>query len=153
MHGERVCASRSHKGSNYGFTLVYVTGSTTVFNKATEDNIILDRMAQNLILSHMNSNLTLILEGSITSYDMWKALLNRFEGNDQMKRTKLMGLEQQLENFRMIEGESVDEMYTRMSHIRNGFTALVESLTNSRSVGKLIGQCQQSENLFALHLN
>ncbi|HEY5235919.1 MAG TPA: hypothetical protein VIJ14_07060, partial [Rhabdochlamydiaceae bacterium] len=34
--------------------------------------------------------------------------------------------------------ESVDDMHTRMNHIKNGFIALGESLTNSRVAGKLI---------------
>jgi hypothetical protein len=86
----------------------------------------------------MLNNFSVIIDGCENSNEMWKALLNRFEGNNQMKRTKLMGLEQQLDNFRMIEGEPVEDMYTRMSHIRNGFTALGEKLTDDRVVGKLI---------------
>ena len=74
---------------------------------------------------------------------MWNALLNRFEGSEQMKRTKLMGLEDKFDNFHMIDGESVDDMYTRMIHIRNGYTAIGAKLTNERVVGKLIRDMPQ----------
>ena len=64
-------------------------------------------MAQNLILTNMTESMSVITDGCINSNEMWRALVDRFEGNNQMKRTKLMGLEQQFDCFRMIEGESI----------------------------------------------
>ena len=105
------------------------TNDTLKMCPTTEANVMLDMYAQNLILSHMVGSISVLVDGSTTSHQMWRALLDRFEGNDQMKRTKPMGLDQKFDSFRMIEGESVDDMYTRMNHIKNGFTALGESLT------------------------
>ena len=122
-----------------GFEVIMVTTSDTdktpKICHATELNITSDVYSQNLILTHMMGSLSVLVDGCETSHKMWRALLDRFEGNDQMKRTKLMGLEQLFDSFRMNEGESVDDMYSRMNHIKNGFTALGESFTNSQVVG------------------
>jgi len=52
----------------------------------------------------------------------------------------------------MIEGESVDDMYTRMSHIRNGYTALGEKLTDDRVVGKLVRAMPPSWEMLQISL-
>jgi hypothetical protein len=53
-----------------------------------------------------------ILFGAIKiASEMWETLLNRFEGNSQMKRTKLMGIESEFKNFCIQEGESIENMY------------------------------------------
>jgi hypothetical protein len=54
-----------------------------------------------------------------------------------MKRTKLMGLESEFENFCIQEGESVENMYSRLMHILNEFDEIGESLSNSKIVGKI----------------
>jgi hypothetical protein len=43
-----------------------------------------------------------------TINEMWNALLTRCEGNTQIKRTKLIGLEIKFENFRIKDGETSD---------------------------------------------
>src|SRR5665213_3611943 len=114
-----------------GFEVIMVstsdTDKTPKICHVTELNLTSDVYTQNLILTHMMGSLSVLVDGCNTSHQMWRALLDRFEGNNQMKRTKLMGLEQQFDSFRMIESEFVDDMYTRMNHIKNGFTAPGES--------------------------
>jgi gag-polypeptide of LTR copia-type len=68
---------------------------------------------------------------------MWEILLNKFEGNNQMKRTKLMGLESEFENFYIQEGESIENIYSRLMNILNEFDEVGESLSNSKIVGKI----------------
>jgi hypothetical protein len=68
---------------------------------------------------------------------MWETLLNRFEGNSQIKRTKLIGIESEFENFCIQEGESIDNMYSRLMHILNKFDEVGEFLYNSKVVGKI----------------
>jgi hypothetical protein len=52
---------------------------------------------------------------------MWETLFNRFENNSQMKRTKLVSLESEFENFCIQEGEFVENIYSRLMHILNEF--------------------------------
>jgi gag-polypeptide of LTR copia-type len=69
--------------------------------------------------------------------EMWETLLNRFEGNSQMKRTKLMGMESKFEKKFIQEEESIENMYSRLMYILNKFDEVGESLSNSKIVGKI----------------
>jgi gag-polypeptide of LTR copia-type len=48
-----------------------------------------------------------------------------------------MGLESEFENFCIQEGESIENMYSRLIHILNEFDEVGESLSNSKIVGKI----------------
>jgi hypothetical protein len=54
-----------------------------------------------------------------------------------MKRTKLMGIESEFEIFCIHEGESIENMYSRLMHILNEFDEVGEFLSNSKIVGKI----------------
>jgi hypothetical protein len=54
-----------------------------------------------------------------------------------MKRTKLMGLESEFENFCIQEGESIENLYSRLMYILNKFDEIRESLSNSKIVGNI----------------
>jgi hypothetical protein len=49
-----------------------------------------------------------------------------------------MGLESEFEIFYIQEGESIENMYSRLMHILNKFDEVGESL--SKIVGKILGQ-------------
>jgi gag-polypeptide of LTR copia-type len=66
------------------------------------------------------------------------ALLNRFEGNTQIKRTKIMGLETKFEIFKMEDHELIEEIYNSLLSIQNEFSDLGESLTNNKVIGKIL---------------
>jgi gag-polypeptide of LTR copia-type len=48
-----------------------------------------------------------------------------------------MSLESEFENFCIQEGESIENMYSRLMHILNEFDEVEESLSNSKIVGKI----------------
>jgi mRNA-degrading endonuclease YafQ of YafQ-DinJ toxin-antitoxin module len=54
-----------------------------------------------------------------------------------MKRTKLMGLESEFKKFCIQEGESIENMYSKLMHILNEFDEFEESLSNSKIVCKI----------------
>jgi hypothetical protein len=54
-----------------------------------------------------------------------------------MKRTKLMDLEYEFEKNCIQEGESIENIYSRLMHILNKFDEVGESLSNSKIVGKI----------------
>jgi uncharacterized protein YjgD (DUF1641 family) len=54
-----------------------------------------------------------------------------------MKRTKLMGLESEFKNFCIQEGESIENIYSRLMHILNEFDEVGEFLSNSKIVDKI----------------
>jgi hypothetical protein len=54
--------------------------------------------AVNVILNSVSKIIAILFGSTEIASEMWETLLNRFEGNSQMKRTKLMGLESEFEN-------------------------------------------------------
>jgi gag-polypeptide of LTR copia-type len=93
--------------------------------------------AINVILNSVNERIAILFGTTEITSEMWETLLNRFEGNSQMKRTKLMGLESKFEIFCIQEGESIENMYSRLMHILNEFDEVGEFLSNSKIVGKI----------------
>jgi gag-polypeptide of LTR copia-type len=98
----------------------------------------LNDCAVNVILNLVSELIALVFGNMISVRDMWLALLNRFEGNSQNKRTKIMGLETKFENFKMEDRESIEEMYNRFLSIQNEFLYLGESLTNNKVIDKIL---------------
>jgi gag-polypeptide of LTR copia-type len=91
----------------------------------------------NVILNSVSERIAILFGNTEIASEMWETLLNRFEGNSQMKRTKLMGLESEFEFFCIQEGESIENMYSRLMHILNEFDEVGESLSNSKIIGKI----------------
>jgi hypothetical protein len=55
--------------------------------------------AVNVILNLVSERIAILFGTTEIASEMWETLLNRFEGNSQMKIIKLMGLESEFENF------------------------------------------------------
>jgi gag-polypeptide of LTR copia-type len=96
----------------------------------------LNNYAVNAILNSINEPITLVFGNMTSARDIWLTLLNRFECNTQIKKTKIMSLEITLEKFKMEVHESIEEMYNRLPFIQNEFSDLGEPLTNNKVVGK-----------------
>jgi gag-polypeptide of LTR copia-type len=93
--------------------------------------------AVNIILNSVSEKIVILFGTTEIASEMWETLLNRFEGNTQMKKTKLIGLECEFKNFYIQEGESIENMYSKLMHILNEFDEVQESLSNSKIVGKI----------------
>jgi gag-polypeptide of LTR copia-type len=93
--------------------------------------------AVNVILNSVSKKIVILFGTIEIASEMWETLLNRFEGNTQMKRTKLMGLESEFENFYIQEEESIENIYSRLMHILIKFDEVGESLSNSKIVDKI----------------
>jgi gag-polypeptide of LTR copia-type len=91
----------------------------------------------NIILNSV-SEIIAILFGTIKiASEIREILLNRFEGNSQIKRSKLVVLESEFENFCIQEEDPIENMYLKLMHILNEFDNLGESLSNSKMVDKI----------------
>jgi gag-polypeptide of LTR copia-type len=75
----------------------------------------------NAIFNSVSEIIALVFGNMTSARDMWLALLNRFEGNTQIKRIKIMGLETKFKNFKMEDHESIEELYNRLLSIQNEF--------------------------------
>jgi gag-polypeptide of LTR copia-type len=63
--------------------------------------------AINSILNSVSESAVILFGNIITANEMWNSLLTRYEGNSQIKRIKLIGLEIKFENFRIENDETL----------------------------------------------
>jgi endonuclease V-like protein UPF0215 family len=114
--------------------------NSTTHSLTTESQIDkgLNNCAVNAIYNSISEPITLVFDNMISARDMYLALLNRFEGNTQIKRTKIMDLKIKFKNFKMEDHESIEEIYNRLLSIQNEFLDLDESLTNNKVIGKIL---------------
>ena len=75
---------------------------------------------------------------------MWNALVNHYEGNSQIKRTKRSGLNTRFESFKVEDGESIDDMFSRLISIQNEFFNIGEPLEDECIVEKMLQPLQRS---------
>jgi hypothetical protein len=87
----------------HGFVPHYHPNNLTMTQKAKELKSQND-YAVNVILNSVSEKITILFGTTEIASEMWEILLNRFEGNTQMKRTKLMGIESEFKNFCIQEG-------------------------------------------------
>ena len=59
-------------------------------------------------------------------------------GTSEVKKTRIRMLAQVYENFKMIEGESIDAFFARFSEIINPWIALGKVLTQDEQVSKIL---------------
>lgn len=69
---------------------------------------------------------------------MWDAIVQKYEGNEQIKQTKLEGLEIKFETFSVENGESVEDTYNKLLQIQNEFIKLGQPLSNKKIVRKFL---------------
>jgi gag-polypeptide of LTR copia-type len=92
----------------HGYEPKFNTSTHCLTIKSQIDKYLND-CAVNIILNSISEPITLVFGNMTSVRDMWLVLLNRFEGNAQIKRTKIMGLQIKFENFKMEDHESIEE--------------------------------------------
>ncbi|KAF3320262.1 gag-polypeptide of LTR copia-type [Carex littledalei] len=98
----------------------------------------LNNLAINAIYNAVSESVALLFGNTTNAKEMWDTLIDRYEGNTQIKRTKIAGLDTKFETFKIENGENVEDMYNRLMHIQNEFIELGEPLSNDKIVGKLL---------------
>jgi gag-polypeptide of LTR copia-type len=114
--------------------------NTTTYSLTTESQIDkgLNDCAVNAILNSVSEPITLVFGNMTSARDIWLVLLNRFEDNTQIDKTKIIGLEIKFENLKIKDHESIEEMSNRLLYIQNEFSDFGEPLTNNKVVGKIL---------------
>jgi hypothetical protein len=82
----------------YGYIPHYDPSNPTLTQKMKELKSQND-YAINVILNSVSERIVILFGTTKIASEMWEILLNRFEGNSQVKRTKLIGLESEFEIF------------------------------------------------------
>jgi gag-polypeptide of LTR copia-type len=109
-----------------------------LFDHRISNRKCLNDCAVNTILNSVCEPIALVFSNMTSARNMWLALLSRFEGNTQIKRTKIIDLETKFENFKMEDHESIEEIYNRLLSIQNEFSDLGESLMNNKVIDKIL---------------
>ncbi|KAI3825420.1 hypothetical protein L1987_06907 [Smallanthus sonchifolius] len=76
--------------------------------------------------------------GYDNSKDLWKALQKRFEGNNDIKKSKRDLLRKQIECFRFFENESLDDLISRFYHLQTELNAFDLKYPDEEMVEKFL---------------
>ena len=93
-------------------------GFTPTYNKdtkiiTTESKLAkkVDDLAMNAIMDVVHESIWIVFSNAKNAKEMQESLITKYEGNDQIKRTKLAGLETKFETFCVESGETVEDTY------------------------------------------
>ncbi|XP_069148737.1 uncharacterized protein [Solanum lycopersicum] len=70
--------------------------------------------------------------------EIWDCLLAAHEGTEQVKESKIDMLTSRYENFKMKEGETIHDMFTKFSSITNELRSLGEPISMTKQVRKVL---------------
>nr|XP_025883705.1 uncharacterized protein LOC112940164 [Solanum lycopersicum] len=70
--------------------------------------------------------------------EIWDCLKTAHEGTEQVKESKIDMLTSRYENFKMKEGETIHDMFTKFSSITNELRSLGESISMNKQVRKVL---------------
>ncbi|XP_078159684.1 uncharacterized protein LOC144555277 [Carex rostrata] len=116
-----------------GYTPTAKENSIELTNESKENKMVNDN-AINIIYSSVDESISMIFGDMTIAKGMWDAIVYKFEGNAQIKQTKLTGLETRFETFDIGDNESIEDMYNRMLQMQNEFVELGEPISNSKIV-------------------
>ena len=81
-----------------------------------------------------------------TAKEMWNILIVAYEGTRKVKLARSAMLTIQFETFQMKEGESIEEMFSRLIIITNELKCLGTPITKLKKVQKLLGSLPDQWN-------
>ncbi|XP_069154328.1 sporulation-specific protein 15-like [Solanum lycopersicum] len=70
--------------------------------------------------------------------EIWDCLKTAHEGTEQVKESKIDMLTSRYENFKMKEGETIHDMFTKLSSITNELRSLGEPISMTKQVRKVL---------------
>lgn len=91
-----------------------------------------------LLVCRIGSEQYNIISACESAREIQEYLKNAHAGTEQVKESKVDMLTTQYEKFTMKEGETIYEMYTRFSSITNESHCLVEPISQSKQVRKVM---------------
>ena len=70
--------------------------------------------------------------------EIWDRLKTAHEGTEQVKESKIDMLTSRYENFKMKEGETIHDMFTKLSSITNELRSFGEPISMSKQAIKVL---------------
>ena len=98
----------------------------------------LDNMARNVLYQTLSSAMFSNIKSCKTAKDIWDKLTMICEGTDQIRENKLNLAVQKFENFKMKDGETIDEMDARFTNIINELSTLGKDYSTGEIALKIL---------------
>lgn len=122
------------------------------YNIPNQDNVRHHCMAMHLLWCALPHTDFRFIYRCATAQDMWKTLEIVYEGNTEVKDSKILLLTKKLETFEMFKGESVHSMSRRLKDIICQLTALGQTYPDEVYVRSIINALPPQWNLMATTL-
>ena len=114
-------------------TTEYATWSNTQKIDATAN-----AKAMNMLFCALDKNEFNRVSICKTGYEIWNTLRVTHEGTTKVKQSKISMLKNQFQTFRMKQGESISEMYSRFQDIHHSLIALGVTYSEPDVVSKIL---------------
>ncbi|XP_027768496.1 uncharacterized protein LOC114074703 [Solanum pennellii] len=108
------------------------------YDEADRKNIEKGYKAKKLLVCGIEPNEFNRVSACESSKEIWYCLKIAHEGTKQVKESKIDMLTSQYENFKIREGETIHETFTKMSSITNELRSLGELISMSKKVRKVL---------------
>ncbi|XP_015089733.1 uncharacterized protein LOC107032670 [Solanum pennellii] len=94
--------------------------------------------AKNLLVCGIGPNEYNRVSACESAKEIWDCLKTTHEGTEQVKESKIDILTSRYENFKMKEGETIHDMFTKLSSITNELRSLGEPISMTKQVRKVL---------------
>jgi gag-polypeptide of LTR copia-type len=111
----------------------------SLLKKEAKSNVV------NVILNLVSEGVSLLFDNMTIVNEIWNALKNQYESNFQIKRTKITGPKTKFKNFRLDDGETIENMYNRLIYIRKEIYELGETLFNEKVIKNYCVCCIENQ--------
>ena len=115
-----------------------VTKPRNEWNEDEKKKVQLDWRGKNIITAAIGQDEFFRICSCKTAQEMWDTLQVTHEGMSEVKRARVNTLTHEYELFRMIPGESIQEMQKRFTHIVNHLATLGKTFTNEDLINKVL---------------
>ena len=122
-------------------TTEYATWSNTQKLDATAN-----AKAMNMLFCALDKNEFNRVSICKTGYEIWNTLRVTHEGTTKVKQSKISMLKNQFQTFRMKQGESISEMYSRFQDIHHSLIALGVTYSEPDVVSKILNSLTDEWN-------
>ncbi|KAK6146664.1 hypothetical protein DH2020_020533 [Rehmannia glutinosa] len=98
----------------------------------------LDNVAKDILYKTLDKSMFNKVKYCKTTKEIWDKLTLICEGSEQIKENKLSVVVQKFENFKMLAGETLDQLDARFTKITNELSALGKKYTQKEMCMKIL---------------
>ncbi|XP_076905606.1 uncharacterized protein LOC143561392 [Bidens hawaiensis] len=107
---EEYIIPRNENGENYRLSHIA---------DADKDSFLKEKKMLNLFQQSIKAEIFQLLQHSGSCYSIWQALLNKYHGNSNMRKSKIALLKKEFDIFTQVKGESFAQLIERYCYLVN----------------------------------